>query len=103
MNESPLSKYNWANGQPSIEIDSYQHTRVGFEALVGKLARALDLPKPKIKADGIPDIPSLMSYETEFVVGEEKIEFEMNEYSCTIGFQTEKLRDEVYSKFLAFI
>jgi hypothetical protein len=103
MEEFPLSKSNWANGQPSIEIHSYEHTKKAFESILGKVSRAFEVPGIEYKALGLTAIPELMVYDADFIFKTEPATLHMDEFSCSIAFNSESVRDEAYLLLLPFL
>jgi guanosine-3',5'-bis(diphosphate) 3'-pyrophosphohydrolase len=93
-----IRKSTWANGQPAIELNQYEHSKSGAAWLLEKIARVHGIPQPAIENLGPEAIPEIATYISDFTLGNEKVSLHMDEYFCSVGFQSESLRDQTFAK-----
>jgi hypothetical protein len=88
--KSEFKKGKRANGQPSIEIDPYDYSKAGFERILENLAKFYSFEMPVVSSH----LDDLM---TTIVIQNEKVEVDMDNWTCSLAFESERLRDEVLS------
>lgn len=86
---SKFTKGKWANGQPSIEINPYDYSRYGFEKILSTLNKyfAFEALAPIVVLDKIM---------TSIIINNEKIEVDMDNWTCSLAFESESLRGKVF-------
>jgi hypothetical protein len=87
--KSKLKKSKWANGSPSIDIDSYEYSEAGFKYILNSLNHIAPFANPEITV-GLDEFISTVNFEGE------KLEVHMDNYTCSIAFESLELRDRVF-------
>ena len=90
-NSAPYSNFTkalWANGQPSIEMIEFDYSKNGFEDVITLLAVLYRFEKPNI-------VTTSEKYMTTITINDEKVEIDMDIWTCSIAFESTQLRDEV--------
>jgi len=89
-NKSNYRKSTWANGQPSIQIEPYDYSELGFRKIINVLQSVYRFNNPYV----IREMDKLM---TNMIIKDEIINIDMDNWTCSISFQSDALRDEVFA------
>ena len=86
--KSKFFKSTWENAQPSIEIDPYEYSEVGFNRILEVLIKSYSCEMPEI-------LVGLEKFMATLEVKKEQIKVDMDNWGCGLAFQSGNMRDEV--------
>jgi hypothetical protein len=86
--ESIFFAATWANGDPSIDIDPYDYSKRGLFYIIHVLEKKFSISNYDI-VGGMEDFSAAIYFSNE------KVEVLIDNWSCSIAFESVEFRDEV--------
>jgi hypothetical protein len=87
--DSKFKKSSWANGQPSIDIDPYDYSKVGIDRIITQLSTSYVV-------ESLGFTSGLDTMVSTVLIDDEKIQIHMDNWTCSLAFQSEIFRDIVF-------
>ncbi|MCC6138833.1 MAG: hypothetical protein IT287_09380 [Bdellovibrionaceae bacterium] len=88
---SRITKSHWDNGQPSIDVNPYDFSEPGFNALLVEVSQILGVETPDY-------VMSLDTYVAEIDYKDTTITVHMDNYTCSISLTTVDMREQLFQK-----